>query len=182
MHDLGHIISVVSRSHWVFCVLQQTPSSWRPNRGWSDPGLCPSGILLPPLLSPLQPEPSGSFFCCLHIVAHGSSSVSTCYAQRSVGLAQGVTGKSPAAQLPFRVNCHCPVPGCGKQTYRAIVRCFLWHLSFPDEVNGLGCSLGVSAVLDPLADCLSDGFEDLVVPPSILALTQCLGAAAQDVF
>ncbi len=63
-------------------VLQQTPSSWRPDRGWSDPGLCPSGILLPPLLSPLQPEPSGSFFCCLHVVAYGSSSVSTCYACR----------------------------------------------------------------------------------------------------
>ncbi len=42
MHDLGHIISVVSRSHWVFRVLQQTPSSWRPDRGWSDPGLCHS--------------------------------------------------------------------------------------------------------------------------------------------
>ncbi len=252
MHDLGHIISVVSRSHWVFRVLQQTPSSWRPDRGWSDPGLCPSGILLPPLLSPLQPEPSGSFFCCLHVVAYGSSSVSTCYAQCAIGLAQGVTGKSPAAhlywhtpgppsvppnilhqflvflplsllsllhpllprhcqlqqdqlfcglrdqddvrsqfglgdvcwnfQLPFQVDCHCPVPGCGEQTYRAVFRCFLWLLSFPDEVNGLGCSLGVSAVLDPLADCLSDGFEDLVMPPSIPALTQRLGAAAQDVF
>ncbi len=33
MHDLGHIISVVSRSHWVFWVLQQTSSSWRLDRG-----------------------------------------------------------------------------------------------------------------------------------------------------
>ncbi len=49
-------------------------------------------------------------------------------------------------------------------------------------MNGLGCSLGVPAVLDPLVDCLSDGFEDLVVPPSIPALTQRFGAAAQDVF
>ncbi len=39
-------------------------------------------------------------------------------------------------------------------------------MSFPDEVNGFGCSLGVSA--DPLADCLSDGFTDLVEPPSQL--------------
>ncbi len=77
-------------------------------------------------------------------------------------------------QLPFQVNCHCPVPGCGEQTYRAVFWCFLWLLSYPDEGNGLGCSLGVSAVLDPLADCLSDGFEDLVVPPSIPALTQQL--------
>ncbi len=84
-------------------------------------------------------------------------------------------------QLPFQVDCHCPVPGCGEQTYRAVFRCFLWLLSFPDEVNGLGCSLGVLPVLDPLADCLSYGFEDLVVPPSIPALTQRLGAAAQDV-
>ncbi len=49
--------------------------------------------------TPLQPEPSGSFFCCLHVVAYGSSSVSTYYAQRAIGLAQGVTGKSPAAHL-----------------------------------------------------------------------------------
>ncbi len=42
-------------------------------------------------------------------------------------------------------------------------------------MNGLGCSLGVPAVLDPLV-------EDLVVPPSIPALTQRFGAAAQDVF
>ncbi len=74
------------------------------------------------------------------------------------------------------------VPGCGEQTYRAVFRCFLWLLSISDEVNGLGCSLGVSAVLDPFADCLSDGFEDLVVPPSLPALTQRLGATAQDVF
>ena len=59
----------------------------------------------------------------------------------------------------------------------------VFFLSFVlDEVNGLSCGLGVSAALDPLADCFSDGFEDLVVPPSIPALTQCLGAAAQDVF
>ncbi len=128
--------------------------------------------------------------CCLH----GSSSVSTCYAQRAIGLAQGVTSKSPAAhiywhtpgppsvlltilhqflvflplsllsllhpllpghcqlhqdqlfcglrdqddvrsqfglgnvcwnfQLPFQVDCHCPVSGCGEQTYRAVFRCF----------------------------------------------------------
>ena len=38
------------------------------------------------------------------------------------------------------------------------------------------------AALDPLADCFSDGLEDLVVPPSIPALTQHLGAAGQDVF
>ncbi len=68
------------------------------------------------------------------------------------------------------------------KTYRAVFRCFLWLLSFPDEVDGLGCSLGVPAVLDPLVDCLSNRFEDLVVPPSIPALTQRLGAAAQDVF
>ncbi len=70
------------------------------------PGLCPSGIILPPLLSPLQPEPSGNFFCCLHVVAYGSSSVSTCYVQHAVGLAQGVTGKSPAAHLYW----HTPGP------------------------------------------------------------------------
>ena len=37
-------------------------------RGWSDPVLCPSGMLLPPWLSPLQPEPSGGFFCSFHVV------------------------------------------------------------------------------------------------------------------
>ncbi len=85
-------------------------------------------------------------------------------------------------QLPFQVDCHCPVPGCREQTSRAVFQSFLWLLSLPDEVDGLGCSLGVSAVLDPLADCLSDGFENRVMLPSIPALTQHLGAAAHDVF
>ncbi len=99
MHKLGHIISVVSWNHWVFRVLQQTPSSRRPDRGWSDPGLCPSGTLLPPLLSPLQPEPSGCFLCSLRVVVNGSSSVDTFYAQRAVAVAQGNAGKCPTAHL-----------------------------------------------------------------------------------
>ena len=33
MHKLGHIICVVTLSNWVFLVLQQTPSSRRPDRG-----------------------------------------------------------------------------------------------------------------------------------------------------
>lgn len=38
MHIFGHIISVVSWSHWVYRVLQQTPSSRQPNRGRSSLG------------------------------------------------------------------------------------------------------------------------------------------------
>lgn len=35
----GHIISDVTWGHWVIWVCQhQTPSPWRPNQGWSDPG------------------------------------------------------------------------------------------------------------------------------------------------
>ena len=64
----------------------------------------------------------------------------------------------------------------------AVLWCFLWPWPFLDKVNGLSCDLGISAALDPLADCFSDGFEELVVPPLIPALTQRLGAAAQDVF
>ena len=40
MHKLGHIICVVTLSNWVFLVLQQTPSSRRPDQGWSDPAAC----------------------------------------------------------------------------------------------------------------------------------------------
>lgn len=54
-------------------------------------------------------------------------------------------------------------------------------LSFPDKADDLGCSLGLSGAFDPLTGCLSDGCEDLVMPPSIPALAQRL-VAAQDVF
>lgn len=83
MPNLGHIISVVSWDHWVFQVLQQTPSTRRPDRGWSDPGLCPSSKP-PPCLSPLLPEPSRGPFCCLYVAAYGSSSAASCYAQCAV--------------------------------------------------------------------------------------------------
>ena len=110
MHTLGHIISVVSWSHWVFWVLQETASSRRPDRGLQGPGLCPRGMLLPPRLSPPQPEPSGGFFCCLHVVTDGSSSVCTCYAQCAVGFAQGMAGKSPTAHLHWHTPGPPPVP------------------------------------------------------------------------
>ena len=73
MHKLGHIISVVSWRHWVFWVLWEIASSKRSEHGWLNPVLCPSVMVLPPLLSPLQPEPSGGFFCCRHVVSYGLS-------------------------------------------------------------------------------------------------------------
>ena len=73
-------------------------------------------------------------------------------------------------------------PGQLSSPSLAVLWWFLWPWPFIDKVNGLSCDLGISAALDALADCFSDGFEGLVVPPSIPALTQRLGAAAQDVF
>ena len=46
----------------MFRVLQQTPSSRRPDRGCSDPGLCPSGILLPPNALPSSTRASWRLF------------------------------------------------------------------------------------------------------------------------
>ena len=110
MHTLGHIISVDSWDHGVFRVFQQTPSSRRPDRGLQSPGLCPSSMLLPPRLTSLQPEPSGGFFCCLHVVTYGSSSVFTCYAQCAIGFAQGVAGKSPTSHLHWHTSGPPPIP------------------------------------------------------------------------
>ena len=54
---------------------------------------------------------------------------------------------------------------------------FILPLSLLDKADGLGSSLGASAVLDPLAACLGDGLEDLVVPlatPAISIFEQLL--------
>ena len=67
-------------------------------------------------------------------------------------------------QLTLQVNCHHSVSSCGEQTSRTVLWCFLWPFPFLDTVNDLSCGLGVLDALDALADCLSDGFQDLVVP------------------
>jgi len=89
-------------------------------------------------------------------------------------------------QLPLKVSCHhclIVIVSChGEQSTRAFLPSFLWPLSLFNERDHPGCSKGISAVSDPLADCLSDGLEDLVVSPVIAPLAQCLGAAAQNVF
>lgn len=74
MLRLRHIVSVVSWSHWVFRVSQQTPLSVQPDQGWSGLGRCPSCVLLTSLATPSQLEPSRCFLCRLHVVVNGSAS------------------------------------------------------------------------------------------------------------
>jgi len=52
-------------------------------------------------------------------------------------------------------------------------------MSLINERDHAGCSMGISAVADPRADCLSDGLEDLVVSPMMAPLAQCLGVCSR---
>lgn len=75
MHNIGHFISVVS---WVYLIHMTC-------QGYS---LCPSGTLLPPLVTPFQPEPARCSHCRLHAVADGSPPAHSCNDHDSVGLAE----------------------------------------------------------------------------------------------
>lgn len=83
------------------------------------------------------------------------------------------------SQLPV-VNCHHPVSCSVEQANRVVFP--LGLLSLLDKCNHPDCSVGASALADPLADCLSYGLEDLVVSLVITDIARGPGAAAQDVF
>lgn len=59
----------------------------------------PSGILLAPLVTPFQPEPSGCSVRHLYVVVNGSPSPCPRNAQGSIGLTEGMTCNPLAAHL-----------------------------------------------------------------------------------
>lgn len=99
MHMLTHHQHCFLESSGFLGLYNRRPLSRQPEQGRTDLGPRPDGILLPPLHPPLQPGPSGRFLCRLHMVADGSSSAGTSYAQGFIGLVQGMTCGSPTAYL-----------------------------------------------------------------------------------
>lgn len=103
MHIIGHIINASSRV--LFQVIGRPLSRWL-NQGWLSVFLCLSSILLTPLVLPFQLDPSRHFLCHLLVVLNGSSSVCSCDAQGSVGVAEGMTCKPLTAHLVMHLVHH----------------------------------------------------------------------------